>query len=164
MAFKISTNAFVPGGNIPVNFTREGANKSPLVRWEGAPEGTRSFALIVEDPDAPGAPYYHWLVYDIPANVHELMPELAREQMFPDGTKQGVNDFGEVGWDGPQPPAGEKHQYVFRLYALKEPPGLIPGMRKDELLSRLEESIGVLERTEITGFYKNLAKKKKTVA
>lgn len=164
MGFQLTTTAFASGGNIPVNFTREGANESPLIRWEGAPEGTKSFALVVEDPDAPSASFYHWLVYDIPGNVTQLSPDLRREQMLNDGTKQGVNDFGEIGWDGPMPPAGEKHQYVFRLYALKEPPRFVPGMRKEELLRVIEENSGVLARAEITGFYKNLSKKKKAVA
>lgn len=164
MAFRILTNAFQPGGAIPVNFTREGPNKSPAIRWEEVPEGTQSFALIVEDPDAPAATFYHWLVYDIPSSLNSLDPELARVEEFPNGIKQGVNDFNEIGYDGPMPPSGERHRYVFRLYALKTAPGTLkPGLRKDELLEKLEQ-LGVLARAEVTGLYKSLGKKKKAVA
>lgn len=164
MAFRIHTNAFQPGGTIPMNFTGEGANKSPALYWEGAPPQTQSFALIVEDPDAPANTFFHWLVYDIPANVTHLGSELPQQAEFPDGIKQGTNDFDQIGYSGPMPPPGSKHRYVFRLYALEQPSGTLrPGLRKDELLSELEKR-GIIARTEITGLYKKLGKTKRAAS
>lgn len=159
MAFRISTNAFQPGGNIPVNFTKDGPNKSPLICWEHAPADTQSFALVVEDPDAPSGTFYHWLVYDIPPNVTQLDPELPHEPLLDEHIKQGTNDFGEIGYSGPQPPSGKKHQYVFRLYALARPLGITEGLGKDEVLQRIDQA-GVIARAEMTGFYKSLKKAK----
>ena len=159
MDFRITTNAFQPGGNIPVNFTRDGSNKSPVIRWENVPADTQSFALIVEDPDAPGATFCHWVVYDIPANADHLDPELPHESVLDDGIKQGLNDRGEIGYTGPNPPGGKKHQYIFRLFALAKPLGLAEGLNKDEVLKRMDQA-GIIARAEISGFYKSLKKAK----
>lgn len=160
--FQIKTTAFQPGGSIPVNFTGDGPNKSPIIRWENPPAEAKSFALIVEDPDAPGEVFAHWLVYDIPADMTHLDPELPHDEMLPNGIKQGVNDFNEIGYSGPFPPVGKKHQYVFRLYALREPPGLNVAMRKDEFLAKIKDQ-GILAQSEVTGFYKSLSRTKKAV-
>lgn len=118
MAFQLTSSAFPEGGNIPIIHTCDGANVSPPLAWSGEPEGVKSFALIVEDPDAPSRTWTHWLLYDIPAEVHEI------EQGFQPGRlgMSGSNDFGKLGYGGPCPPKGHgPHRYFFRLFALNVP-------------------------------------------
>jgi Raf kinase inhibitor-like YbhB/YbcL family protein len=112
MAFRIFSNAFAEGGWIPPLHSCHGADLSPSLEWAGAPAGTRSFALIVDDPDAPRGAWNHWLLYDIPANVHTLA-QGSRAAGVP-----GTNDFGKPGYGGPCPPPGSPHRYYFKLYAL----------------------------------------------
>lgn len=113
---KIESPEFRHGATIPTRFTCEGEGHSPSLRWSGEPEETRSFALLVEDPDAPKGTFTHWILYDLPASLHEL-PE--RNDGL--GTN-GRNDFQHEGWGGPCPPPGHGgHRYVFRLYALDVP-------------------------------------------
>ena len=112
MAFRIFSNAFADGGWIPPLHSCRGADISPSLEWAGAPAGTRSFALIVDDPDAPRGTWNHWLLYDIPADVH-TMAQGSRA-----GGVGGTNDFGKVGYGGPCPPPGSPHRYYFKLYAL----------------------------------------------
>ena len=119
MALKISSAAFGPNENIPSKYTCEGADLSPPLSWTGAPPGVKSFALIVDDPDAPDPAhpqrtFVHWVLYNLPATATGL-PEGA--QSLPPGTRMGTNDFRKAGWRGPCPPVG-KHRYVFKLYAL----------------------------------------------
>ena len=118
MAFQLTSSAFPEGGNIPIIHTCDSANVSPPLTWSGEPEGVKSFALIVEDPDAPSRTWTHWLLYDIPAEVHQL------EQGFQPGRlgMSGSNDFGKLGYGGPCPPKGHgPHRYFFRLFALNVP-------------------------------------------
>ncbi|HJT89721.1 MAG TPA: YbhB/YbcL family Raf kinase inhibitor-like protein [Bryobacteraceae bacterium] len=115
MAFKLFSNAFSEGGWIPDLHTCQGADLSPSLEWRDAPAGTRSFALIVDDPDAPAGTWNHWLLFDIPAGVHNLA------QGYKPATLgiSGKNDFGKPGYGGPCPPKGHgPHRYFFRLYAL----------------------------------------------
>lgn len=159
---RITTTAFVPGGSIPANFTKEGADKSPLIRWDDLPSGTRSLAMLVEDLDSPGEPFVHWLIYDIPADTPELEPEIPRDEIFEHGIKQGRNSFDEIGYSGPLPPPGKRHQYVFRLFALSVEPGALkPGMRKNDLFAAIRDKI--LAQVEIAAFYKGLRKARKAV-
>lgn len=111
-AFILRSEDFEDGGTIPSKFTCDGEDVSPQLSWENAPKGTKSFALSVVDPDAPGGTFVHWLVYDIPSDVREI--ERGR---LPEGAKQIENDFGERRYRGPCPPSGT-HRYVFTLYAL----------------------------------------------
>jgi Raf kinase inhibitor-like YbhB/YbcL family protein len=98
-----------------------GANISPALRWSGAPDGTRSFAVTVYDPDAPsGSGWWHWMVYDIPASVQEIATGAGNASgALPAGAKQGMTDYGVKAWGGPCPPAGDApHRYVFTVFAL----------------------------------------------
>lgn len=118
--FVLESSAFSQGGAIPPRFTCAGANLSPPLRWHGLPAGTASIALIVDDPDAPdpAAPtqvWVHWVLYDLPATVTEL-PEGASGRL-PPGAREGVNDAGHTGYDGPCPPIG-RHRYFHKAYAL----------------------------------------------
>jgi Raf kinase inhibitor-like YbhB/YbcL family protein len=121
MALQLTSAAFQPGGEIPKKYTCDGADISPPLAWSGAPAGTRSFALIVDDPDAPDpkAPkltWVHWVLYDIPANAMSL-PEGVATKALPAGTREGRNDWKRTGYGGPCPPIG-RHRYFHKLYAL----------------------------------------------
>lgn len=114
MTLSLSSEAFTNEGAIPDNYVQAGQNKSPPLRWSGAPEGTKSFVLIVEDHDAPVGTVTHWVVYDIPADSDGLLEGLGGDQV-----SQGTNDMGHTGYDGPKPPKGHgPHRYHFRLAAL----------------------------------------------
>ena len=116
MAFALSSPAIKPDAPIDDKFAREGGNLSPPLEWRGAPEGTRSSALIVEDPDAPRGVFRHWAAYDIPADKSRLNEGEGRRSS---DLRQGANDFGNLGYDGPQPPEGHgPHHYHFRVAAL----------------------------------------------
>jgi Raf kinase inhibitor-like YbhB/YbcL family protein len=121
MAFILTSPAFANNGKIPAQYTCDGVDISPPLSWSDAPQGTRSFALIVEDPDAPDpkAPkvtWVHWVIYNIPADVQSLSEDAARHGL-PAGAQQGLNDSKRVGYNGPCPPLGT-HRYFHKLYAL----------------------------------------------
>lgn len=120
-AFALSSAAFAAGGSIPREYTCEGADHSPSLSWQDPPAGTRSFALIVDDPDAPdpAAPkvvWVHWVAYNIPASETALAENATRRSM-PAGAKEGLNDWKTSGYRGPCPPIG-RHRYYHRIYAL----------------------------------------------
>lgn len=121
MALMLNSAAFEPNEKIPDQFSRDGGNVSPPISWEGAPAGTQSFALVVEDPDAPRGTFRHWAAYDIPADAHRLAEGAgSREQGA--AIQMASNDFGNARYDGPQPPPGHgTHHYHFRLFALDVP-------------------------------------------
>ncbi len=139
MTFRLFSNAFSEHGWIPDLYTCQGADVSPSLEWSGEPRETRSFALIVEDPDAPAGVWTHWLLYDVPAKIHQL----------PQGFKSGVlglsgtNDFGKLGYGGPCPPKGHgPHRYFFRLYALDiHTLGLPAGVKRQELLEAIKNHV-----------------------
>ena len=121
MSFTLSSDSFAADGEIPVVHTCEGEDISPHLRWSGAPEGTRSFALIVDDPDAPDpqAPrmtWVHWVLFNVPASATEL-PSGVTLADLPGGARQGLNDWKHARYGGPCPPIG-RHRYFHKLYAL----------------------------------------------
>ncbi|MGE5487381.1 MAG: YbhB/YbcL family Raf kinase inhibitor-like protein [bacterium] len=130
MSLKLIVGAFPEGDSIPRLYTCEGANVSPAVEWTGAPETTGSYALILEDPDAPSGTFTHWLLWDIPRAASAVA------QGFKAGSlgESGTNDFGKLGYGGPCPPPGHgAHRYFFRLYALDVPSlGLRKGATRAE--------------------------------
>ncbi len=139
MAFKLISSAFPEGATIPKLHTCEGANLSPALEWSGEPGQTRSFALIVDDPDAPVGTWNHWLLFDIPPSVHSLA-----QGFKPGGTGiSGKNDFGNQGYGGPCPPRGHgQHRYFFKLYAVGVPSlGLGAGAKRAELDKALQGHI-----------------------
>jgi Raf kinase inhibitor-like YbhB/YbcL family protein len=139
MTFRLFSNAFSEGGWIPDLYTYQGADVSPSLEWSGQPAETRSFALVVEDPDAPAGTWTHWLLYDIPPKMHQLA------QGFKPGSLglSGNNDFGKPGYGGPCPPKGHgPHRYFFRLYALDvHTLGLPSGVKRRELLESMKGHI-----------------------
>jgi Raf kinase inhibitor-like YbhB/YbcL family protein len=121
MTLIVRTPTFNADHGIPSQFSRDGGNVSPLVEWRGAPRGTRSYALVVEDPDAPKGTFRHWAAYNIPADARQLAEGAgSREQGA--ALQMALNDFGNARYDGPQPPPGDiPHHYHFRLFALDVP-------------------------------------------
>jgi Raf kinase inhibitor-like YbhB/YbcL family protein len=121
MTLVLQSSSFSSGQRIPAKYARDGENLSPSLTWSGAPAETKSYALVVEDPDAPKGTFRHWAIYDIPAGTTKLA-EGAGSASEAEGLKHGVNDFGNSGYDGPQPPPGHgTHHYHFRLLALDAP-------------------------------------------
>lgn len=135
--FQIESPDFKEGETIPEKFTCEGDDLSPLLKWSSPPPGTRSYALCLEDPDAPMGTFIHWILYDIPAGLHEISRGAGsgKAAAVKDGMKQGLNDFGRVGYGGPCPPKGHgPHRYNFILKALDIPSlGLPDRARKSDL-------------------------------
>ena len=115
---ELKTAAFRAGGTIPDQYTCSGENVSPALFWNQPPLGARSFALIMDDPDAPAGTWVHWVIYDLPASVRQLPEHVSPNDGSAAGGKQGLNDFQQVGYGGPCPPLGTPHRYFFRLYAL----------------------------------------------
>ena len=135
MAFQLFSNSFAEGGWIPELYSCLGADISPSLEWSGEPPDTRSFALILEDPDAPGGIWCHWLLYDVAPKVHNLA------QAYKPGSLglNGKNDFGNLGYGGPCPPRGGPHRYFFRLYALDlDTLGLAAGAARKTVVEALK--------------------------
>ena len=114
----LSSPNFSDGGSLPVEFTCNGEDISPELEWSGAPTNSKSFALIMQDPDAPGGVFTHWMIYDMAISMIYLPKRMSPMAKVMGGSMQGTNDFGDVGYGGPCPPPGETHHYVFTLYAL----------------------------------------------
>jgi len=152
-AFQIKSSAFKNGERIPKKYTCEGEDISPPVEWSGAPEGTKSFVLIVDDPDAPIGTFNHWVVYDIPASKNSLPEGVQKKPEIEGGIKQGRNDFGKIGWGGPCPPPGHgTHRYFFKIKAIsQETLRLPPGASKSEVLKAIDGK--VLGEAEFFGTY-----------
>jgi Raf kinase inhibitor-like YbhB/YbcL family protein len=146
MPFQLLSSSFAEGGWIPELHSCKGADLSPPLEWSGEPAETRSFALVVEDPDAPSGVFCHWLLYDIPRALHNLVQGLKPAAMG----SSGNNDFGRRGYRGPCPPKGSAHRYYFRLYALDlSTLGLRPGVVREELLDAMNGHI--LAETQCMG-------------
>ncbi len=118
MAIAITSPAFQEGDFIPKKFTCQGSDLSPALSWAGIPPAARSLALIVDDPDAPGGTWVHWVLFNIPAGAHGLAEGVPSRKVLEDGARQGLNDFRKIGYNGPCPPPGSAHRYFFKLYAL----------------------------------------------
>jgi Raf kinase inhibitor-like YbhB/YbcL family protein len=144
---------FEAGQPIPVRFTCDGQDLPPPLRWSGVPKQARSLALIVDDPDAPGKTWVHWLVWNLPPTVTEL-PEGVSVQGLPAGSQQGTNSSGNLGYEGPCPPRG-MHRYYFKLYALDAPLRLPARADKQTLLKAMQGH--VLAEAELMGTYTRAA-------
>jgi hypothetical protein len=148
---QIQSNVISPGGEFPKRETCDGQDTSPQLAWSGAPPATKSFALILDDPDAPSGTFTHWIVWNIPASAHELPENLPKKTELPDGTRQGRNDFGKIGYGGPCPPPGKPHRYFFRVYALDNAPAVKAGAGRGELEHALQGHI--VAQGELMGRY-----------
>jgi Raf kinase inhibitor-like YbhB/YbcL family protein len=159
MTFTLQSPAFEHGGAIPRRYTCDGDDVSPPLRWSGAPETTRSFALIVDDPDAPdpAAPkrvYVHWVLYDVPASVTSI-DEDGEAAAVQTGARQGQNDWGRTGYGGPCPPIG-RHRYFFKLYALDAALGQMGTPAKRDVERAMQGH--VLATAELMGTYQRAGK------
>jgi len=153
--FTLNSSSYKDNGGMPVRFTCDGDDTSPPLAWSGAPTGTRSFALILDDPDAPDptAPqmtWVHWVLYDIPASIHSL-PQGGSKQL-PAGTREGLNDWKRTGYGGPCPPIG-RHHYFHTLYALDV---VLPDLHTPSK-AKLEAAMQghILAETQLIGTYQH---------
>jgi Raf kinase inhibitor-like YbhB/YbcL family protein len=151
MEIKITSSAFEEGGMIPAKYTCDGADVSPPLQWDVVPEGTRSIALICDDPDAPMGTWVHWVLFNLPAETNQLAENIPADKILPNGARQGVSDFGRIGYGGPCPPGGT-HRYLFKIYALGIELGLEAGANKRQLLKAMEGH--VLAQGQLIGKYK----------
>ncbi len=151
-SLEIKSSAFQPGGTMPRKNTCDGNDLSPQLSWSNPPSGTRAFALIVDDPDAMGGAWVHWVIYDLPADTREMAEGVPTTEALSNRAKQGINDFHKIGYGGPCAPQGQTHRYVFKLYALDAPTGLQPRATKQQLLKAIENH--VLAEGELIGRYK----------
>jgi Raf kinase inhibitor-like YbhB/YbcL family protein len=152
MAFTLHSTDFANGADIPRALTCEGEDRSPSLEWGAPPAGTKSFALITDDPDAPAGTWVHWVVFNIPGSVRLLPPGYERKEQHSDGTRQGRNDFRKIGYNGPCPPPGKPHRYFFKLYALSTDLTLPPGASKHDVEHAMEGHI--VGHAEWMGKYK----------
>ena len=128
-------------GFLPQAFTADGADVSPSLTWLAPPPGAKSFAVIMDDPDAPMGLWTHWTLYDLPATVTSLSENLPKAPTLPNGALQGRNTWGRFGYNGPAPPPGKPHRYVFRVFALAEYLDLPAGAAREELDRALKGKI-----------------------
>jgi Raf kinase inhibitor-like YbhB/YbcL family protein len=151
MPLTITSPAFKHGEVIPTQYTRDGDNRSPPLEWRDAPPETKSYVLLIEDPDAPSGTFRHWAVYNIPASEAGL-PEGASSQELR-GVGEGVNGFRNARYDGPQPPKGHgPHHYHFRLAALDVPQLKVPTSAKaEDIWTRAQPHI--IAEAEMMGVY-----------
>jgi len=151
MNIQITSPAFAAGQPIPEKYTCDGLDVSPPLQWTNAPAGTKSFALIADDPDAPMGTWVHWVLYNLPAGTTSLAENSPKLPELPGGVKQGVNDFRQIGYGGPCPPHGKPHRYCFKLCALDMPLDLPSGATKADLLKAMTGH--VLAEGQLMGTY-----------
>ena len=147
---KITSTAFSEGDMIPRQYSCDGEDISPPLSWTGAPEGTKSFALIADDPDAPVGTWVHWVMYNIPESVTELPENVPPAEQLQNSSVHGINDFRKIGYGGPCPPGGT-HRYYFKFYALDTLLDLDAGASKKELLRAMKDH--VLAEGQLMGTY-----------
>jgi Raf kinase inhibitor-like YbhB/YbcL family protein len=150
MAFELTSSVFAQGAAIPVKYTCDGDDISPPLAWGDPPEGTQSFALINDDPDAPVGTWDHWILYNLPGAARSLPEAVPSDAELPDGSRNGQNSWRRLGYGGPCPPSGT-HRYFFKLYALDTTLDLAPGANKKQLLQAMQGHI--LGQAELMGVY-----------
>ena len=151
MTLSLSSTAFKEGDKIPVKYTCDGEDISPPLEWGEPPQKTQAFVLIVDDPDAPGGVFTHWVLFNIPGDVRQLGEGVPAQERLQSGALQGKNDFGRIGYGGPCPPRGPAHRYRFTAYALDKTLDLKPGISKKQLLDGMKGH--VLAQGQLMGTY-----------
>jgi Raf kinase inhibitor-like YbhB/YbcL family protein len=151
MTFTLKSASFGSEDSIPRKYTCDGADISPPLVWSNVPEGTLSFALIADDPDAPGETWVHWVLYGIPSSARTLTESIPPDGKLADGSMNGKNSWGKLGYRGPCPPSGT-HRYFFKLYGLDTVLNLGAGATKEQLISAMKGHI--LSQAELMGKYK----------
>ena len=150
MALDVTSSAFEEGGAIPARYTCDGLDISPPLSWSPVPNGTRSLALIAEDPDAPRGAFAHWVIYNLPPDTRRLPEDVPNRQTLPGGALQGMNGAGSIGYTGPCPPGGT-HRYFFKVYALDTELDLGAGAAKEDVVRAMEGH--VLAEGRLLGTY-----------
>lgn len=150
---EIESGAFLNQGYIPAKYSCDSSDISPDISWKDVPFGTKSFALICDDPDAPFKTWVHWVIFNIPAEKRQLPENTPKESVLSEGAVQAVNDFGKIGYAGPCPPQGKSHRYFFKLYALD---GILSfssdkEITKNDVLTAMQGHI--LAEAKIMGIY-----------
>jgi Raf kinase inhibitor-like YbhB/YbcL family protein len=149
---QLTTDALDSRGYLDPRYTDDFDNSSPELRWEGVPPATQCLALICEDPDAPQGVFTHWVIYNIPAQIHHLPAGIPAQEALPNGIRQGNNSYGKLGYSGPNPPLGNPaHRYYFKLYALRERPE-IPARATSEQIRKAMAPY-ILDSAELMGRY-----------
>ncbi|MCX5794497.1 MAG: YbhB/YbcL family Raf kinase inhibitor-like protein [Elusimicrobia bacterium] len=157
MAFELTSPAFKNNERIPQKHTGEGEDASPALAWADVPAGTESFALVMDDPDAPVGLWLHWVLFDIPAGLKGLPEGVTKKESLPDGSKHGKcwgtekMGYERAGYYGPMPPPGKPHRYVFKLYALDQKLGLPAKADKNDILRAMKGHI--LGEAQLIGIY-----------
>jgi Raf kinase inhibitor-like YbhB/YbcL family protein len=152
MSIELTSTAFQKGETIPKQYTGDGVDQSPPLRWSEPPSGTKSLALICDDPDAPRGTWVHWVLFNLPPQTRELEENVPTTATLPSGAKQGKNDFGNIGYGGPAPPKGKAHRYFFKLYALAVAVELPTGANKAQLEDAMKGHF--LDEGQLMGTYK----------
>jgi Raf kinase inhibitor-like YbhB/YbcL family protein len=150
-AMELSSPSFKTGGFIPGKYTCDGKDVSPPLNWDKVPDGTKSFVLICDDPDAPMGTWVHWVFYNIPPDLRSLPEGIPGDRQLKNGSMQGMTDFRRPGYGGPCPPGGV-HRYFFKLYALDDLLTLRPGATKPDVTKAMQEHI--LGQCELMGKYR----------
>ena len=149
-ALDVTSPAFKDGGRIPVKYTADGDDMSPPLNWSQVKD-VSEYALICDDPDAPSGLFTHWVMYNIPSGYTGLPDGVRQEEELDDKTMQGLNSMGKIGYNGPSPPPGKPHRYMFKVYALDTKLNLPPGITRDKLLTAIKDHV-ITEGT-LTGMY-----------
>ncbi|HPD48381.1 MAG TPA: YbhB/YbcL family Raf kinase inhibitor-like protein [Anaerohalosphaeraceae bacterium] len=148
---QVTSPAFAEGQMIPADYTADGADISPPLEWSGVPEGTKSIALISDDPDAPRGAWVHWVIYNMPPETTSLPEDVPPYETLENGGVHGMTDFHRLGYGGPAPPSGT-HRYYFKVYALDTMLDLEPGATKPEVEKAMKGHI--LAQGQLMGKYK----------
>ena len=148
----ISSPAFKNGETIPIKYTGFGEDVSIPLNWENIPDKTKSIAILMDDPDAPIGTFTHWIIFNIPVSKTGLPEGVPQEAELPDGSKQGRNDFGRIGYNGPMPPAGKVHHYIITIFALDTVLNLPAGINAKTFHRALQGHI--LAEGKLVGLYK----------
>lgn len=148
---QLTSSAFQEGTTIPKKHTADGADVSPPLTWQGAPQTTKSFALICDDPDAPRGTWVHWVLFNLPADKNESPEGVPTTATLAGGARQGKNDFGKLGYGGPSPPKGKPHRYFFKIYAL----GAVFDLKEGASKAQLEKAMAghILAQGQLMGTY-----------
>ena len=148
---RVDVAGFGDGGSVPVELTCDGEDRAPRISWSTLPAATRSIAIIMDDPDAPGGIFNHWTVYNLPAGARSIGPGTPAAEVLEGGAMQGVNGFGKTGYGGPCPPRGPAHEYRVFVFALNASLALGPGASAVEVLTAMRGS--VIGQGQTSGMY-----------
>src|SRR5580658_5696282 len=150
---QLTSSSFEADAAIPAKYSCDGEDVSPALAWTDPPAATKGFALVMDDPDAPNKTVVHWVIYDMPAATRKLPEGVLKDPRLPDGSLQGKNSHGKMGYSGPCPPHGVVHHYFFKLYALDKSSGLKPGASEAQLEQAIKGRI--LAKAQLIGRFEH---------